>query len=560
MVESNLLLSRWNTLDAARSTTKTLVQEVMDYCLPRRAAVIVQRTEGQNLHKDLTDSTAEISAERGASGLYGAMCPSDRAWFMLTPPIEYGRLAGEFGRDMLGVSEAMRDHVSRSNYAEAAYEGFLDLMTAGLCTVETNRGVDSLFEYTAYPFEQVTFEENSRGRVDAVYRRFGWSARQIVQEFGRGEAAVGKSIWDAYSANDGRDREKLFEVVHAAIPRQEYPGGRLDALNMPVASVWIAVTDRVVLRESGWPQLRYLVCRWVKASGEKHGRSPAMTCLPDIKMINRMEDSIIEGAEQVVRPTILNPDGAALISNSRDASGKPIVIFRPGSILNYRLNAIAPGVKPEPFATGARVDFGQEYAESKRRIIRAAMFNDLFMVLMDQTHAKTATEVRAILHDQMRLLGPQFGRMKVEFFDALIRINLSIMSEVPQLLGGIPLELLNLANIRYTSTLALAMEYAEMTAMQDAMVFLSPFAEIDPTVWDNFSFDEISRGIAEKMALPPRWLKPRDEVRALREARMQVQAQQMQQAMAMQQAEQMARVTQKPEPGSPAEAVMRGAA
>jgi|GEM_PF-1950428 len=560
MIDPKLLLARWNTLDAARSTVKSLVQEVMEYCLPRRATVMVQRTEGQNLHKDLTDSTAEMSTERGASGLYGAMCPSDRAWFMLTPPIEYGRLAGEFGRDMLGVSETMRDHVSRSNYAEAAYEGFLDLMTAGVASVEVNRGLDSLFEYTAYPFEQVTFEEGSRGRVDAVYRRFGWSARQIVQEFGAGEAAVGKTIWDAYSDNDGRDREKIFEVLHAAVPRNDYAGGRLDARNMPVASVWVAVMDAKVLRESGWPQLRYLVCRWVKAAGEKHGRSPAMTCLPDIKMVNQIERAIIEGAEQVVRPPILNPDGAGLISNSRDANGKPVILFRPGSILNYRVNFVAPSVKPEPFSTGARVDFGLEYAESKRRIIRAAMFNDLFMVLMDQTHAKTATEVRAILHDQMRLLGPQFGRMKVEFFDALIRINLSIMSEAPHLLGGIPLDLLNLANIRYTSTLALAMEYAEMTAMQDAMVFLSPFAEIDPTVWDNFSFDEISRGIAEKMALPPRWLKPRDEVRALREARMQVQAQQMQQAMAMQQAEQMARVTQKPEPGSPAEAVMRGVA
>lgn len=559
MIDPALLLARWDSLDAERSAVKTLVREVMDYCLPRRGAALSGRTEGQDLHRGLTDSTAEISAERGASGLYGSMCPSDRAWFLLTPPIEYGRLSGEFGRQMLGVSEAMRDHVARSNYAEAAYEAFLDLMTAGTCTVQVNRGLDSLFEFTAYPFEEVVFEEDTRRRVDAVYRRSRWTARQIVQEFGADQSRVGKAIWDAYHSAGGAGRDKPFEILHAAVPRGEYPGGWRDVRNMPVASVWISPTDKVVLRESGWPQMRYLVCRWSKASGEKYGRSPAMTCLPDIKMVNQIEASIIDGAEQVVRPPILNPDGASLVSNTRDAAGKPIIVFRPGSILNYRVNAMAPGLRPEPFHTGARVDFGSEYAESKRRIIRAAMFNDLFMVLMDQTHAKTATEVRAILHDQMRLLGPQFGRMKVEFFDALIRINLSIMSETPQLLGGIPLELLNLANIRYTSTLALAMEYAEMTAMQDAMLFLSPFAEIDPTVWDNFSFDEISRGIAEKMALPPRWLKPQSEVRALREARMQYQAQQMQQAMAMQQAQQMARQTRRPEPGSPAERLMEAA-
>jgi hypothetical protein len=557
-MDASEIIATYNRWDADRANHKALVQQVMEYGLPQRATVTVTRTPGEDLHRELFDSTAETAVGRGASGLYGAMCPSDRAWFLLTPPIEFGRLAGEFGRSMLGVSEQMRDQMARSNFAEAAYKAFLDLMTAGRCVMEPARGRRSVLRYTTYPYEQCVFSVDGEDRPDAVLRRFSWTTRQLVAEFGRGEAAVGKAISDAYEQEGGRGRDKKFEVIHAAVPRSEFTPGRWDVRDMPLASTWVAVQDKHVLRESGWPQLRYLVCRWMVASGEQEGRAPLMTCLPDVKMVNKIEEAVIVGAEGLVRPSILAP-AQSLVANGVDGAGKPAVVVKPGSIIWYRPNAAHPGLKPEPFNTGARPDLGIEYADSKRQIIRAACFNDLFMVLLDQDRQKTATEVRAILHDQMRLLGPQFGQMKVELFDALIRVNLAIFAEVPELLGGLPLGLLNLANIRYTSTLALAMEYAEMMAMQDAMIFLSPFAEIAPEIWDNFSFDEISRGIAEKMALPPRWLKPRDEVRAIREKRMQYQAAQLQQQMAFQQAAEFGKLTKRPEPGSPAAALAEAA-
>jgi hypothetical protein len=451
----------------------------------------------------------------------------------------------------MAIGETNRNEIGRSNFAEAAWEGFLDLVTAGLETLEPSRGSQSLYEFTAHPFEQIVFQENRRGRVDSVARKFTWTARQIVQEFGEGEGRVGKTVWDAYNEEGGRGRDKTFEIVHAATPRSEFKTGRRDVLNMPIASQWASVADKIMLRQGGWPQLRYLVCRFAKASGEKHGRSPAMTCLPDMKMVNEIEKCVIIGAEQVVRPPILVPDSSFLGTQT----------LTPGKLMNYRVNPINAMVKPEPFLTGARVDFGTEYADSKRKIIVQALYNDLFLILSDEKYKqKTATEVREILAEKLNFLGPNFGRLKVELFDPMVRILLSILGEVPAYLRGVPMGLLSLANIRYTSTLALAMEYAELTSMQDALMFLSPFAEIDPTIWDNFSFDEISRGIAEKMALPIRWLKPRDEVRALREARMQYQAAQMQMQMAMQQAQVAGKSTKRPEAGSVAEQMMQEAA
>lgn len=549
------LIQRWGALDGARGTVKSLVQAVMEYAQPQRATVTTARTEGADLPAALYDSTMETANQRFATGMYNFMWSPARRNFMLLPPIENGPGAGDVARPLLSLSEKVNDEMQQSNFEEAFYEVAQDWGTAGLATMELSRGVRSLYEFTAYPFEQVVFSEDSRGRVDLVLRKFGWTARQIVAEFGQGEDRVGKAIWSAYSTEGGRGRERIFEVLHGAVPRTEFGPGSRDVRNMAYRSIWAAVADKVLLREGGWPELRYLVSRFSKASGEKHGRSPGMTCLPDGKLVNEIERTIMEGAEMVVRPPTLNPDGASLISNRPD--GKLLV--KPGSILSYRSNALAPGLKPEPFVTGARVDFGAEYAESKRTIIKQTFFNDLFLILGDEKR-RTATEVRSILAEKLSMLGPAFGRTKVEMFDPMIRILLTILAEEPRLLRGIPLGYLQLAQIRYISTLAITMQYAELSLIEDAMLFLSPLGELDPTIFDNLSFDEICRGFLEKMAWPTRWLKSRDEVKALRQARMGYQAAQVQAALAQQQQSERIKLTSRAEPGSPAEQTMREAA
>jgi len=543
------LIQLWDGWDADRSTVKSLVQQVMEYCLPRRATVTRTRVEGEDLHHELFDSTAETACERFATGLYNFMWNPARMNFCLMPPVEAAEGQQDVLKPLLAISEMLRDEMQQSNFDEAFYELALDLGSAGLGTLEVARGDRSLFEFTAYPFEQVNFAENRGGRVQMVLRKFTWTARQIVEEFGPGTAKVGESVAAAWAEDGGRGRDKKFEILHAAIPRSEFTAGERDVLNMPIASVWVAVRDKVILRESGWPQLRYLVCRFAKASGEKHGRGPGMTALPDTKMVNKIERTVIVGAERVVDPPILAPDGS-FFGTVKAQSGK---------LMWYRVNPINPLVKPEPFNTGGRVDFGVDYAESKRAIIKSVFYNDLFLILSDDKR-RTATEVRSILAEKLSMLGPSFGRMKVELFDPMIRILLSILGEAPALLRGIPLGELLLSQIRYTSTLAMAMEYAELGMLQDALLFLSPMAELEPSVLDNLSFDEMARGYLQRMAWPAGWLKPRDEVRALREARAQYQAQQMQAAMAMQQAQLAGKLTKRPEPGSVGNAIMGAAA
>ena len=51
----------------------------------------------------------------------------------------------------------------------------------------------------------------------------------------------------------------------------------------------------------------------LKASNEIYGRSPAMTALPDVKMLNEMSKTTIKAAQKQVDPPLLVPDDGFLL-------------------------------------------------------------------------------------------------------------------------------------------------------------------------------------------------------------------------------------------------------
>ena len=61
-----------------------------------------------------------------------------------------------------------------------------------------------------------------------------------------------------------------------------------DNKNMAFASYYIDMESKKLMSESGFEEMPYIVPRFLKATGEVMGRSPAMVALPDVKMLNLM--------------------------------------------------------------------------------------------------------------------------------------------------------------------------------------------------------------------------------------------------------------------------------
>jgi len=116
-----------------------------------------------------------------------------------------------------------------------------------------------------------------------------------------------------------------------------------------------------------------------------------------------------------------------------------------------------------------------------------------------------------------------------------------------------------LYKIEYISTLALALKFSEVKAFANTMSYIGPWAEMEPSILDNYSLDDISRGIGETMGMPARWLRPRDQVRAIREARREAEQRMAALQVAQGVAEAIPKLQKKTEKGSPLEALVGAA-
>jgi len=517
----NECLSRYSRLKSERSTLDSHVQEVLEFVDPHRANVTKSETPGSKRMQHVFDSTAIDANERFASNMQTNMCPAGRAWFQIVADDDAVEQDPNVGQAMQANSELLRKNQVVSNFSEQMDEAFLDLGSCGCSCVEVGRGKKSLFNFATQAFGEYVWSEGFDKRIDTVMRSVPITARQAVSEFGK--QWLHENVVKASTDQSGRDLDKTFEFLHVQQPRWEVRAKSRDVLDMPVASVWIDSTNKHVISVSGLPQMRYLAARFRKGTRETYGRSPGMKALPDVKVLNAMCKTTLVAAEKAANPPILAPD---------DSFIGPVKT-RPGSLMYYRVTPGSLNMKPEPFQAGGDIGLSLEMEEQRRTAIKRAWYNDLFMMLSDEK-GRTATEVRAIMQEKMANLVPSWGRLKVELFDPMVEIMMYVAAEAGMLI--VP-EGIQGYHIRYTSTMALAMEYAELSSFNDAMIYQSPIAEIAPEIWDNYSFDEISRGINERLAVPTRWMRSIDEVRDIRKAKREALMQQAQLQAAQQTAE-----------------------
>ena len=103
------------------------------------------------------------------------------------------------------------------------------------------------------------------------------------------------------------------ELVHIVRPRSIFNPKKLDKQNMPFQSVYMEYETGHIISIGGFRELPYVVPRYLKASNEIYGRSPAMNSLPDVKVLNKMVEVSLKAAQKQVDPPLLVPDDAMIL-------------------------------------------------------------------------------------------------------------------------------------------------------------------------------------------------------------------------------------------------------
>ena len=505
------LLKRFDKLKAQRQNWESHWQEVADYMIPRKADVVKSRSRGDKRTELIFDSSPLQSVELLAASLHGMLTNPSTPWFSLRFKEENMEFEDEAKEWLESATDVMYTAFNRSNFQQEIFELYHDLITFGTAAMFIEEDDEDILKFSTRHINEIYISENDKGRIDTVFRKFKMSARAAVQKFG-------ENVSTEIATKNRKDPYEEVEIIHVIYPRSDFNPKKQDKQNMPFASVYMEAKTGDELSISGFKEFPFVVPRYLKASHEIYGRSPAMTALPDVKMLNEMSKTTIKAAQKQVDPPLLVPDDGFILP----------VRTVPGGLNFYRSGTRD---RIEPMNIGANNPLGLNMEEQRRNSIRNAFYVNQLM--MQQGPQMTATEVIQRNEEKMRLLGPVLGRLQSELlkplidraFNILLRKNL--FPQAPEFLAGKDVE------IEYVSPLAKAQKSTELQAIMRGIEIMGSLANVAP-VFDYVNFDKLVKHLMDIVGVPQKILKPQSQVNAERQQKQQ-QQEQMQQMQQLQQ-------------------------
>ena len=505
------IMARFDRLKTGRQNWETHWQEVADYMQPRKADVTKTRSRGDKRTELIFDSSPIQAVELLAASLHGMLTNPSTPWFSLRYKDEGLDSDDEAKLWLEGVTDTMYTAFNRSNFQQEIFELYHDLITFGTAAMFIEEDQNDLLKFSTRHINEIYVTENDKGRIDTVYRKFKITLRAAAQQFGEGLSEEAKRKVD-------KDPFDEIDILHAVYPRQDFNPTKKDKQNMEFESVYVEYKNGNELSVGGFVEFPFVVPRYLKASHEIYGRSPAMTALPDVKMLNEMSKTTIKAAQKQVDPPLLVPDDGFLLP----------VRTVPGGLNFYRSGTRD---RIEPLNIGANNPLGLNMEEQRRTAIRNVFYVD--QLLLQQGPQMTATEVIQRNEEKMRLLGPVLGRLQSELLKPMIDRCFAILlrnnqfAQAPEFLSGQDIE------IEYVSPLAKAQKGTELTSITRAIEILGSLANVAP-VFDYINFDALVKHVADLVGVPQKVLKLQSQVNAEREqqaqlAEQQAQMQQMQQ-------------------------------
>jgi hypothetical protein len=491
------VIGREERLRASRNELEQTWDEIAKYCLPRKATFLERAPTGAGVDRNRTvlDSTAARSLELFASFLHTMNNNPSAQWFLVED--EDAEInEDQEARDWFEkVSRITRSEFAseKANVYGNLHETYLDTGAFGTAILFSD--YPDRLRVRSFHLADCVIDENSHGFIDTVFRRARFTPRQAEQKFG--DLNV-----DATRRSDAKD----IEYIHAVFPVTDADASSLinpliERAGFTFTSIWIDTETREVIEQSGYREFPYAVPRWYRVRDDMYGRSPAMTVMPDVRMANRMKETILRGAEKLVDPPLLMPEGG-LVSPVRLMPGG--LTFTDGQ------------VKPEPLIPpgASRIEMGQELLSRTQDAIRDGFFNPLFVT--PDSPVKTATQVLQQVDERNRAVSPMLVRQQTELYHPFIKRAINLLNragkfpERPGILIGRPL------TVRYVSPLASSQLQLEALGTQRIIEGLLPWANVDPTVLDPFDPDEVAKVVQAGSGAPTKILRSKSALAKLR--------------------------------------------
>jgi hypothetical protein len=487
--------------------------------------------------RELYDSAAAWATDRLTAGMESLITPRAQKWHALALDDPFAPEPSDLEEEWL---DTLRDYLfgarydAKANFSLANQKALKNTTVLGTGVVysEENlgrRGVDPIkvpFFYRSVPLIESYLSIDAFDDVDKVIRVVEMTARAAAAYFEATGGTVSAKLTE--KAGDPAQAEKPVAIMHAVMPREEAGEFRDRRRDSPFASFWIEVDTKHLIRSSGYFSFPYSVTWWDQTDGSAYGQSPVMQMLADIKMLQVMNKSAAQAAQQAVKPPLATMAG----------------VYRERPNLNS--GAINPGylddsgrLKIQPIITSQNPTLAERVIEAKRASVQTGLYVTLFQILVDNPQM-SATEALIRANEKGELLGPAGAKIEGGIarridreIDILSRKGAfdreSPLAPPPSIVG-------RNVGVKFTGPLARLRRVQELQGVDTVLAIAGDMAQYDPRVLDRIDADETLEIGREISGAPRKMFRTDDEVAARRDAA----AQQLEQQAALGAVEQLA--------------------
>ena len=498
----NDILERNDQIRSDNSNWRNYQEEICQYVIPRKAWINTPKQTGERLKFNfIFDSTAIRSLKIMAAGFHSNLTNPSTKWFNLRTrnlSIMDSKIVQMWFKE---VEDIIFGILNSSNFDTTMQEFYLNVGSAGTSAILTQRDPTEVVRFSEIPVEQLAFEEDASGRVNAMYRCFRLTVSQAYEKWG-------EKAGDAVTKNIKSKPTMMLEFIHYVGPRDRYDNTKIDSINMPYASVWIEKSQKHLIEEGGYRTFPYAVGRFYKDSADPMGYSPAMDVLAEVKLVNIQVKTMLRASMKQADPALILPyKGYILPLNSN-----------PGATNYKEPGSTVEEIKQMP--SNGNIPITLEVIQMVQNSIKEAFFVPLFQALSNITKQMTVPEVQRRIAENMVLLGPTVGRFTQDVLDNIL-IRVFGIAQEDGILPPVPEEIAEQdLDIVYISPLAKAQRESEIYSIQAFLSDVGAISNFKPLALDMVNEDNTIKKIAQIRGIDPELVNSDDQVAVTRKQRM----------------------------------------
>ncbi len=503
------IVKRLNQLMSERANWENIWQDVSNVFMPRKAYITRPRVFGEHLdYSRIFDSSPIRALNTMASGFHSWLTNPASKWFIFEMNERELMEVKEVKVWLEDSTNEVHFTLNNANADETLQEFYLDAGGLGTGNIFTEEDFKDRVRFTELPIAEVFIEEDAKGRVNRIYRKFKYTVQQAWDLWGM---KAGSEVVDKIKVEKTKSDKVVF--IHYIGPRDIRQDGKRDRSNMPFESKWVTFKNKELVAEGGYMEFPVATGRFNKRTGEVWGFSPAMDNLADAHMLNAMKKTLIRASMKIVDPPFILPDRGFILPLNMNPFGA-----------NYR-NPQTKADDFQPILTKGNIPIGFDMIVDTREAIDLGMFVRLFQAFGPERKEMTATEVNARIREGMALLGPVVGRFQQEVLDPMVIRTFNILFRngllppIPDILRGREF------TVKYVSPLAKAQRESEISGILRLLSTVGEMSAFAPGVIDKINPDKAVDIIADVIGVTPQLIRDDEEVAEVRQAKAEAEAQ-----------------------------------